>query len=187
MSRILVAYASHFGQTQKIARRIADHLHARGHHVELADALAGSGRMPPPEDYDAVVIGSRIETGRHAPQIRSYLRAHRETLRELPTGFFSVSMAASSPGAGADPEGYLGKLFAEVGWTPSRAVAFGGGLPYRSYGWFLRFVMKQISRHAGHPTDTSRDHELTDWNAVGQFADDIADLVPVVQPSYSRA
>ena len=38
--------------------------------------------------------------------------------------------------------------------------------------------MKLISKRAGHPTDTSRDHEMTDWASVGAFADAIAELCP---------
>ncbi|HEX8109696.1 MAG TPA: hypothetical protein VF516_18320, partial [Kofleriaceae bacterium] len=70
------------------------------------------------------------------------------------------------------------------------AVAIAGGLPYRSYHWFLRFVMKLISRSAGHSTDTRRDHEYTDWARVQQLAADIArDLAPQqpARPSAPRA
>jgi len=38
----------------------------------------------------------------------------------------------------------------------------------------VRFVMKQIARKTGSPTDTSRDHELTDWAAVDRFAGELA-------------
>jgi hypothetical protein len=34
--------------------------------------------------------------------------------------------------------------------------------------------MKRIARAAGHTTDTSRDHDFTDWEAVGRFAEAIA-------------
>ena len=187
MSRILVAYASHYGQTRKIARRVAEHLRAQGHHVEVADALAGRHAVPPPADYDAVVLGSRVENGRHAAEIRDYLREHRAGLREIPTAFFSCSMSAANRSDDRDPQGYLRKLFGEVGWQPTLAAAFAGGLPYRKYRWFMRLIMKQISRRAGHPTDTTRDHEMTDWNAVGQFADDLAELLPADKPTYSWA
>ena len=39
--------------------------------------------------------------------------------------------------------------------------------------WITRFMMKRLSRAHGHPTDTSHDHELTDWTAVAAFADKI--------------
>ena len=169
MSRILIAYASHYGQTEKIARQIAAQIRHHGHEVELVNAR--TSEVPPPGTYDLVVLGSRVEGGQHATAIRAYIRRHIAALEAMPTAFFSVSMAAAGRDAGADPNRYLQTTFADLGWTPSRAVAFAGGLPYRKYGWFMRFVMKRISRSAGHTTDTTRDHEMTDWEAVRRFAD----------------
>lgn len=176
MSRILVAYASSFGQTRKIASTLAAELRSRGHEVELADALLA---MPPPvEDYDAVVIGSRVQFGLHARPLLEYITDNRAELHAIPSYLFVVSMAAAGKPS-ADPNGYVAKLLAITHWQPHAAVAIAGGLPYRSYGWFLRFVMKLISRFAGHATDTRCDHEYTDWAQVRQLAADIArDLAP---------
>jgi menaquinone-dependent protoporphyrinogen oxidase len=175
MSRILIAYASSHGQTRKIAETIAADLYRSGHVVELASALAG--RPPPVQDYDAVVLGSRVQFGTHARPIIDYITANRAALAEIPSYFFSVSM--STAGAHVlDPEGYLEKLFATTRWQPRQAVAIAGGLPYLRYGFLLRMVMKLISRRNGHATDTRRDHEYTDWAQVRRFAASIAsDLV----------
>jgi len=175
MSHILIAYASHYGQTQKIAARLATQLRQHGHEVVLADARAAD--PPPPDSYDLVVLGSRVEAGRHASDLLAYIRMHREPLRATPTAFFSVSMAAARPHAGPDPDAYLESTFHDLGWTPTRSVALAGGLPYRKYGWFMRFLMKRISRSAGHTTDTSRDHEMTDWEAVRRFGDELLLLI----------
>jgi menaquinone-dependent protoporphyrinogen oxidase len=37
----------------------------------------------------------------------------------------------------------------------------------------LRWYMKRASRRHGGSTDTSRDHEYTDWAQVERFASDI--------------
>ena len=174
MSHILIVYASHYGQTRKIAIRIAEVLRQEHHEVVLADARATE--PPPPEPYDVVVLGSRVEAGRHASEILAYIRMHREQLGKIPTAFFSVSMAAARPGAGPDPDAYLEATFHDLGWTPTCSVAFAGGLPYRRYGWFIRFLMKRISRSAGNTTDTSRNHEMTDWDAVRRFSEELASL-----------
>ena len=173
MSRVLIIYASAHGQTHRIAEAIAEHLRRGGHEVELGDALAGG--LPPPEDYDAVLVGSRVHFGWHAQEVIEYIAAHRKALKGMITGFFSVSMAAAAREPGVDPDGYLQTLFRRVDWWPTRAVAFAGGLPYRKYSPLVRLVMKWISWRAGHPTDTSRNHELTDWDAVAGFASKIAD------------
>lgn len=178
MSRFLVLFASHYGQTRVIAEAIASRLRGYGHEVALVDARSGAQRASPPEDFDVVVLGSRIEMGRHASDISAYIDNHRAALRDMPTAFFSVSMAASDASAGPDPARYMGTLFDEHGWHPTRCAAIAGGLPYRKYGWITRLVMKGISRKHGHPTDTSRNHELTDWKAVDRFADEVAALAP---------
>jgi menaquinone-dependent protoporphyrinogen oxidase len=48
---------------------------------------------------------------------------------------------------------------------------------YSKYNWFIRFVMKRIARRAGASTDTSRDHEFTDWVALDRFVNEFAALV----------
>lgn len=172
MSIVLVAFASSHGQTRAIAEHLATRLRIRGHTVELADADVAL--PPPPDDYDAVVVGSRVRIGTHATSIADYVRAYRDALTAIPTGFFSVSLSAAQAHAGSDPHDYLKTFFARLGWTPTHAAALGGALHYRRYGWILRFVMKQLARAGGHPTDTSRDHVLTDWTAVDHFTDDFA-------------
>ena len=177
--RVLVVFASSFGQTRKIAEAIALRLRRRGCAVELGDAGQGVSALPPPDDYDAVVLGSRVEYGKHAPAIAAYVRAYRASLFDVVSAFFSVSMSASKRELGTDPGGYVKKQLEDLAWEPRVTAAFGGALPYTRYGRILRFVMKQISKRAGHTTDTSRDHEFTDWAAVDRFADAIADEVIV--------
>jgi len=172
--RILLVYASHFGQTFAIASRIAQRLRDIGHHVELANADAGIRMLPPPDDYDAVILGSRIEYQHHDRKLVDYIRVYRDALTRMPTGFFSVSMAAATPSPDGDPAHYLAGLFEGTGWHPTEATAFAGALAYRRYGWFTRQLMRAISKRKGGTTDTSRDHVFTDWTAVLAFADRFA-------------
>lgn len=123
MSRILIAHASRFGQTRTLAASIADRLRARGHDVDVA--CARDVELPAPLGYDAVILGSRIELGHHAPEITDYIRNYRDHLDRIPTAFFSVSIAAAVPFAGLDPRGYLMKTFHDLNWLPDHAAAFG--------------------------------------------------------------
>jgi menaquinone-dependent protoporphyrinogen oxidase len=178
MSSILIAFASHHGQTRKVAVRLGEHLRTLGHDVDLANLADGLTETPSPEDYDVVVLGSRIEISRPAPSLGAYVRDHRAALGEIPTVLFTVSMSAVSTDKGPDPQGYLAKICTDLGWTPSLRKAIAGGLKYREYGFFTRFIMKMISRSAGRTTDTSKNHEFTDWEGVRQFAGEIAALCP---------
>lgn len=168
MARILLLFASSYGHTRDIAWAIDRELRRRGHAVDLVDVRHDP---PGPADYDVVVIGSRVQFSRHAPAIRRYVERNREALERIPTAFFSVSMSAAS----REPNPYLQEFIERTGWTPGRTIELGGGLAYRQYNPLLRFVMKRIARKAGHTTDTSRDHDFTDWAAVRRFAGTIAD------------
>ena len=186
MSRVLVLFASSYGQTRAIAQAIGARLRDRGHVVEVADSSCGLSCLPPPDDYDAVVIGSRVEIGKHAKDVVAYARRHRERLAAMPSAFFSVCMAAAGA-TEADPGGYLARFAADSGWRAPRAIAIAGALKYRRYGWLTRQVMRAIAKRGGHATDTSRDHEYTDWAQVDAFADAVADdlraaVTPVPPP-----
>jgi menaquinone-dependent protoporphyrinogen oxidase len=123
MSRVLVAYAGRSGRAREIAGELAQRIRSRGHEVEIADARAG--RLPPPQDYDAVILGSCVELGHHAREIVDYIREYRGALEQMPTAFFSISMAAAVPFAGADPGGHLARLVAESGWMPDHVASYG--------------------------------------------------------------
>ncbi|MDX2091576.1 MAG: flavodoxin domain-containing protein [Kofleriaceae bacterium] len=176
MSDILILYASHYGQTRTIAERIGSRLREHGHDVDVVDVQAKSAR-PIARGYDLVVLGSRIEFGKHAREVLKFVRANREDLRAIPTAFFSVSMSASNTGGQGDPGGYVEKMFSLLGWRPTVWTAFPGALPYRTYGAVMRFVMKQISRAAGHTIDTSRNHVFTSDGDVDAFAYRLARLL----------
>jgi len=170
MARILLLFASSHGHTRDIAWAIERELRRRGHGVDLVDSRLAA---PSPADYDAVVIGSRVELGRHAKPIVRYVRQHRDGLASMPGAFFSVSMSAASPGGPPYAEQFMN----ETGWHPARWTSFAGGLAYRQYNPLVRFVMKRIARKAGHSTDTTRDHDYTDWGAVRRFGRAVADDV----------
>jgi menaquinone-dependent protoporphyrinogen oxidase len=123
MSRILIAYACHFGRTRVIAEQLAERLRARGHEVELANGR--HGWLPPPQDYDAVILGSRYERWHHAREIEAYVREYRDALEQMPTGFFSVSFAAAVPFARPDPGGHVAQLVHACAWLPDHTACFG--------------------------------------------------------------
>jgi menaquinone-dependent protoporphyrinogen oxidase len=52
----------------------------------------------------------------------------------------------------------------------------GGRLAYREYGFITRWMMRRIAAAEGGPTDTSRNHDLTNWTEVRLLATDVAAL-----------
>jgi menaquinone-dependent protoporphyrinogen oxidase len=56
-------------------------------------------------------------------------------------------------------------------------LSVAGRLAYREYNVLVRFLIKRIAKKEGGPTDTSRDHELTDWDAVDRLGREMADAI----------
>lgn len=75
----------------------------------------------------------------------------------------------------ADVHKVLERFFAETGWHPQRVQPVAGALLYTHYNFLIRLVMQHIAKHAGGSTDTSRDHEYTDWVALDQFVAAVAE------------
>ena len=169
MSGILVLYASFDGQTRRIAERIAARLGAR--HEATAVPVSAPWAAAAIERSDAVIVGGAIRYGHHARELETMVREHAASLARRPGAFFSVSMSAARPGEGvAQARRYAEEFLERTGWQPASLALFAGALRYTRYNAFLRFLMRLISRSTGASTDTSRDHEYTDWAAVDRFA-----------------
>ena len=103
--------------------------------------------------------------------MHSLVRDHRTILDERPSAFFSVSLSAGGPGAKPDAaKRYLDKFLRQVDWHPQQTAKFAGALQFSKYGVFKRLLMVLFVGLAGGDTDTSRNYEYTDWDAVDQFA-----------------
>ena len=68
------------------------------------------------------------------------------------------------------------EFLAQTGFRPALRECIAGAIKYTQYNFLLRWYMKKASRMNGGSTDTSRDHEYTDWAQVRAFADQFADL-----------
>ncbi|MEY7848836.1 flavodoxin domain-containing protein [Natrarchaeobius sp. A-rgal3] len=181
-ARILVCYGSSEGQTASIAEQIGDALAADGYDATLVHLKHPPGDLDL-EAYDGVIVGASIHMGHHQRYVTEFVSDNVEALNRLPSAFFSVSLTA----AGDDPESQttarelLAELPAETGWEPDRTLAVAGALKYREYGLLKRFAMRGIAGRAGGDTDTSRDHEYTDWDDVESFALEFADELVALQ------
>jgi menaquinone-dependent protoporphyrinogen oxidase len=171
-----VLFATGEGQTRKIARRIASVLHDLG-----LDSCAIDVTGPNASDIDwthvrGAVVGASIHVGKHQKAAERFVRAHAAALSGVPSAFFSVSLSAASKNATeVEAAAHLAAKFpAACGWSPVRIASVAGRLAYREYGFFIRWVMKRIAKKEGGPTDTSRDHELTNWEEVDALARDMA-------------
>jgi menaquinone-dependent protoporphyrinogen oxidase len=188
MPNVLIVYGTSHGQTRKIARRIEEHLVARGIAVEAHD-VRNLSRTFQVSQYDGVIVGGRIWMSKVPKNLREFVRGYRPQLESRPSALFSVCLAVlnTTPEAKAEVAGMLPKFEQATGWRPLRSVIFAGALPYTRYNFFLRWVMKRIATMAGRDTDTSRDYEYTDWDEVARFAEDFADQMQPRAPVQPEA
>ena len=171
MTRVLVLYASTHGHTGKIAARIAE---AIGPEAELRSIDAVPDLAP--FNYDAVIVGASVHAGHHQKAVRKWLHEHAAALNGMPSAFFSVCLTAAddTDEARADARRYIDETLEETGWTPRLVQSFAGALQYREYDFFTRLLIKLMMKHGGHPTDTSHDHDFTDWDAVDRLGREVA-------------
>jgi menaquinone-dependent protoporphyrinogen oxidase len=172
--RILILYATVEGQTRKIAKTIAERLEHGGHVVTLVEA--NQVGYVDPGWGDAAVLCAPIHVGHYPTPFVHFVKNWRDELNSTPSAFVSVSLAAASDSADerAEAARFPRKLAADTGWEPAFVHNCAGALRYTEYDFFKQWMMKRISASEHRPTDTSKDYEYTDWNALGAFIDGFA-------------
>lgn len=187
-SEFLIVYGSGHGQTARIAERLAAALTTRGHRVTVwkGDQLPAEVRL---DGFAACVVAGSVRYGRHQRCLREFARRHSARLNEMPSAFLSVCGALIGSWAEGPEESrkYIARFLDETGWRPPLVRAFAGALAYTRYGPFTRWVMKLISRRTGRPTDTSRDWDFTDWDAVDRLAAELASRFGVRERNLALA
>ncbi len=178
MAKILIIFGSGEGQTAKVAETIGKRIRGRGHDVDVFNGKS-IPRGFDVEQYAAIIVAASVRKQKYQRYIVNFAKKYRARLDSVPSAFVSVSMAAARS---SDPKSgilkvWLDQFITKTGWNPAHFASFAGALMYRKYNFFIRFTMKKISQKSGLPTDTSRNHEFTDWDAVGHFADEFADTL----------
>jgi menaquinone-dependent protoporphyrinogen oxidase len=183
-----VFYATREGHTRKIAEYLASDLCACG-----VDSVAVNIDSPEARTIDwssvrGAVLGASIHIGKHEKEAVAFAREHRAQLNERPSAFFSVSLSAgSSNSAEVKAAEALAQTFVEdTGWYADRVVCLAGCLAYTKYGFVKRLILRQIAKKEGASTDTSRDHEYTDWTKVHELAGTMAAAVKAGKAAQRR-
>jgi len=178
--RILIAYGSTEGQTRKIAQGIAEHLHNRQADVEVVDCsdLNTDFDIAP---FDAAIIAASVHQLQHQADVVDFVVKHRSWLEDKPTAFVSVSLSAAFDEDKAEAQLYIDQFIDETGWQPQLTASVAGALRYKEYDFMRLWTMRYMAGAKGAPTDTSKDHEFTDWVQLYGFADQFADVVEAKQ------
>jgi len=182
-----IFYATREGHTRRIAEHIAARLRATGVDVDVYDVNHLSARIDW-SPYVTACVAASVHLGHHEREMIAFVARHRENLERLGAIFLSVTLSEAGAEdarmprerreqAAADAQRMIDVFIHETGWRPARALAVAGALAYSRYNFIVRFLMKRIARKAGAPTDTSRDYEFTDWNAIDRFVSETIQAV----------
>ena len=168
--RILIAYATTHGQTETIANFIRLKLEQFGLQATLANLK--DGPTPPLSEFGGIIVGASIIARGHQPAAAAFIREHLDALNAMPAAFFSVSASAGSSReqGRAAARRLRDEFLTQIGFRPVLAESIAGAIKYPRYNFLLRWYMKRASAMNGGSTDTSRDHEYTDWGQVATFA-----------------
>lgn len=185
---ILLVYGTGYGQAQKIAERMRDLLVERSYLVTLVrgDQLHPDFSLA---GFDGAIVGASVNLSKHQPYIDRFVRDHIAELNRLPSAFFSVSGSAGSSQEKerAAARRILTDFLTATRWKPRMTATMAGAIMFTKYNVVLRWFMKRISAREGRSTDTSRDHEYTDWTQVQEFVDDFMSVVSANRPALARA
>jgi menaquinone-dependent protoporphyrinogen oxidase len=185
MKPIAVLYATREGHTRRIADEVAHVLAGHG----LLPATIDLVHEPDPGDlhrFGAVVVASPVHAGQFAPEVIAFARKRHADLDHMPCALLSVTLSeAGAERADTTPEqhakfvadvnGMNEHFFEETGWHPARVKNVAGAIAYSRYNFLVKLVMKRIARESGGSTDTSRDHDYTDWVALDRFVSAFAE------------
>ncbi|HSM40052.1 MAG TPA: flavodoxin domain-containing protein [Afifellaceae bacterium] len=166
---ILICYATTEGHTRRIAQAITETANEAGHKATFIDATVVEDDEI--DRHDAVIMAGSVHIGRYQSALVHRISTWLEKLKTKPNAFVSVSLAAASD----DPDDLEGieecaqKLFEQTGWTPDHVHHAAGAFRYTQYDFFKRWAMRFIAMQKGASTDTSRDTEYTDWDALKRF------------------
>jgi len=184
MAIVSVFYATREGHTRRIAGHVAVYLCKCGFEVKVMNVRDHAAATSLDKSGAAILLAS-VHAGSHEPEMLNFVKEHRDQLEGMPTAFLSVTLSeAGAERTGTTPEEHsrfvadvqamLDRFFEESRWHPKRVKPLAGALLYTKYNFLTRFMMKRIAKKSGGSTDTSRDHDYTDWLGLERFVTELA-------------
>lgn len=168
---IAIIYASHDGQTQRIAERLQQHLNDLGHQTTLINVEQRGFDL---SAYRYLVLGAAIRYGKHLKPMVNFINTYETQLSQHQAAFFSVNLTARKENRNTpETSRYLQKYLKKLTWQPDLLAVFAGRLNYSMYRFFDKTMIRFIMWMTKGPTDPSTVIEYTDWDKVKDFAENI--------------
>lgn len=175
--KTLIAFASRYGQTQKIAATLRQQLVDVGLDCQLTPCRELLGQRDLLISSSAVILGSPIYYGAIDRDLEQFVSRYHEQLNVVPSALFTVCFGASSTKQTdqATAQDSIARFLQRTGWQPRLQRTFAGALRYSQYGWFKKRLVYWIAKRGGLVSRLDQDLELTDWEQVHAFGNQFID------------
>jgi menaquinone-dependent protoporphyrinogen oxidase len=174
--RVLIIFATTEGQTRKIVERAAARVRDLGHEAQLYDTSTLFDKLQIGA-FAAIIAAASVHQRLHQETITEFAIAHRDRLNAKLSAFISVSLSAALESDGLEAQGYVDRFIAETGWRPTKTLLLAGALRYTEYDYFKQQIVKHTVLKGRGFSDTQRDYEYTDWEALSEFVDAFLEMV----------
>ena len=172
--KLLIAFGSTEGQTQKIAEWITARVRDAGHEAEVYDSKRRLRRRDV-GTFDAIIVAGSVHQKRHQESIAAFALAHLADLEAKPSAFLSVSLSAALKDGEQDCLDYVEEFVEKSGWRPPNLLMVAGAVRFSEYDFYMEQVVRHVVMQGREPMDLKEDYELTDWDALGSFVDQFLD------------
>lgn len=165
---ILIVHGGRFGQSEKIARAMADVIDAAGIETDVVP-LTRSTRIDPAR-HGGLILVTSVRYGYFDRNAYRLIENNRSWLETVPSLLVTVSLTARKPEK-RDPltHSYTAKFIEKSGWGGDTEVV-AGALDYPSYAPWDRLAIQLIMKISDGPTDPTTSIEYTDWDQVRSAA-----------------
>lgn len=165
--KILIAYATTEGQTEKIVKFLGSMLSDTGHEVTRHNVRELSGGLSV-KDFDRVIIAGSVHSGKHQEELDLFVFANADTLNQMAAMFVSVSLAVAFEDTQSEALKYVDGFRDSTNWKPVHCELVAGAMRHGAYEWFeeSKLLEGDLKRHIN--SELKEDQEFTDWNSLSK-------------------
>jgi menaquinone-dependent protoporphyrinogen oxidase len=167
--KILIAYGTTEGQTQKIAMAIGARVQELGHDAHVFDTA--SLEDIDVASYDRIVVAGSVHHERHQESVEVFVIASLPELQKRPTLFLTVSLSAAFPEGVSDAQRYADIFLRNTGWKPTASLLVAGALRYDEYDYFKAQIIQHVVLKCREVEGAKGDYEFTNWERLFEAVD----------------
>ncbi|MFA5312939.1 MAG: flavodoxin domain-containing protein [Methanomassiliicoccales archaeon] len=176
--KVLVAFGTKYGSTEKVAERIAEVMRSKGHDVIVADLRKRN--RPAVKDHDMVVLGSGIIVGAWSKDAQKFIEDNKHLLVNKRVAFFACcgNMLIDPSKEAEYRKLYLTDIAAKASVeSPVSMALFGGEIDFSKYGFLTKAVLSGVGAKKAwekNGVDISKPYDFRDWKEIEAWAEMLA-------------